>query len=630
MLARVAMSISLILSAYLAIVLVLMPVVTIGKVIAAIAAVLTGILSWICHHERLYTASAATIVGTTIVGGFVASLSNGGADGFVAPVMISAPVIAAVFIGGRAALVSALFVIAAFVSLLFFERMGFVTEAPYTAQTLNIASVVMLAAATGICASGVGYFAHAVQIQIRTLRTSQGKLLEASEQLDYSAHHDSLTGLANRKGLHRYLELVLGEIPGANTQLFLAHVDLDWFKSINDTYGHPVGDAVLKNVATTMRNASFDGSLVARVGGDEFVIVSVVPATLSASEAQNHCERLVALLKAPMVAEGVRCRVGASIGYVLSNGHDHTIGSLMTDADLALYDAKRDGRGRACAFDATMRSQLEQDRVFRIELDEALNEDRVICMVQPQACLRTGRLVGVEGLGRIRSRSGDLLMPNVVVPILTEMGRLADFDFQVICQSLDALVALRREGADIPYVSVNASAQSLRSVDFVLRIQSALEVRGLGTNEVVVEILESTLIDSSDDAAVSSITRLREAGIKTIMDDFGSGHATISNLLKLNLDGLKIDTSLVADLENPRTFQVVRAVHTLAMDLDLSVVMEGVETPKQFSILRQLGCETVQGFGICKPMEREAFAEWIRDYGGSRVSELQSRLQSLN
>ena len=199
LLSHVALSISLILTIYLCIVMVVMPVMTIGKAIAALAAILIGSLSWICHHEKLYTASAATIVAITIIGGFVASLSNGGADGFVAPIMISAPVTAAGFIGARATLISAVAVVAAIISLLFLDRIGLVTEAPYAPATLDIAAIVMLSAATGICAAGVGYFAHAMQTQIRSMRASQDRLMQVTGQLDHSAHHDSQTEVANRQ-----------------------------------------------------------------------------------------------------------------------------------------------------------------------------------------------------------------------------------------------------------------------------------------------------------------------------------------------------------------------------------------------------------------------------------------------
>lgn len=629
LLSRVALSISLILVIYLCIVMYIMPVMTVGKYIAAVAALLIGSLSFLCHHEKLYTASATSIVVITIVGGVVASLSNGGADGFVAPIIISAPVIAALFIGARATLVSAIGVIAAIVSLLYLERIGFVSEAPYSAETLNIAAVVMLAASTGICASGVGYFAHAMQAQIRSLRESQDRLLTASEQLDHSAHHDTLTGLANRQGMHRYLDAVLTSPSRADQKIFLAHVDLDKFKSINDTYGHPIGDEVLKTAARVM-NQEFDASaLVARIGGDEFLIVSVFAADTPQSELQAKCENLVRRLKSPMTVEQVTCQIGASIGFVVSAPQARSIDSLMTDADLALYSAKRNGRGQARAFEASMRDQLERDRVFRIEIESALENDGIVSVLQPQVCVRSGDIVGVESLGRIRSRSGELLSPVMILPVLTEMGRLAEFDFEVMKQSLDALIALRRAGHAIPSVSINASADSLRSPDYVSRVLSEVESRGLAPADLVVEILESTLIVSSDDAAVTSIYKLREAGVAAIMDDFGSGHATISNMLKLELDGLKVDRSLTADLDREKTLKLVRAVNALAKDLEFSVIIEGVETAQQFDLLRRIGCEMVQGFGICKPLHLEAFDAWMRDYGRSSVDALQDRLHNL-
>ena len=629
MLSRVALSISIILTLYLCIVMVVMPVITIGKFIAALAAILIGSLSVLCHHERLYTASAATIVAITIIGGFVASLSNGGADGFVAPIMISAPVTAAVFIGARATLISAIAVVLAIISLLYLENLGWVTEAPYSPKTLDIAAIVMLSASTGICASGVGYFAHAMQAQIRSMLESQAQLLRASEQLDHSAHHDPLTELANRQGLHRFLEQILSSASDEEHMVYLAHVDLDKFKSINDTHGHPVGDAVLINAAKIMRDEFNDDSIVARVGGDEFVIVTLIPIRADHCEAQSLSDHLVSLLNTPMIANGIHCQIGASIGFVTASPSACSIDTLMTDADLALYEAKRDGRGTARAFTPALRQALERDRVFRIEIEDALETGRVTCVLQPQINLITGQVVGMEGLGRIENKDGELLVPALILPILTETRRLVDFDHQVMRRNLDALVSLREAGLDIPYVSINASAQSLRSKDYTARLLEALSARGLHAEDVVVEILESTCIESADDAAAKCIDALRDHQIRTIMDDFGSGHATISNLLKLDLDGLKIDRSLTADLRNKKTLKLVQAVHGLAIEFDLEVIIEGVETPEQFARLKQIGYETIQGFGICKPLKPSDFEVWMKDYGKPKTDGLQRQLSRL-
>lgn len=620
LLSRVAMSISLVLTVYLIIVCIVMPVFTIGKVIAAVAALLIGSLSVLCHRERLYTASAATIVATTIIGGFVASLSNGGADGFVAPIMISAPLVAAVFIGARATLVSAVLVVIAIVSLYFLERAGFVTEAPYTEDTLNIAAIVMLAASTAICASGVGYFASAMQTQIRSLLASRSKLFELTEQLDHSAHHDALTGIANRHGLHRHLEGLLSADGAGDQSVCLIHVDLDNFKSINDTHGHPVGDAVLKHAAQTMSARFSQTDFVARVGGDEFVILVVRPGIAAAPIAQEECDRLIADLKAPFLVDGVECRASVSIGYTMSKISECSIDSLMTDSDLALYEAKRTGRGRAQQFLPAMREKLHQHRLFSVEVERALADHRVECVVQPQICLRTGRVTGMEGLGRIRCTTGELLPPDKILPVLSEMGRLMEFDVKVMQQSLNALVSTRQTGADLPYVSVNASSDSLRTDEYVEHILAELDKRQLSRDDIIVEILESTLIEDLDDAAAKSIRRLREAGVRAIMDDFGSEHATISNLLKLDVYGFKIDRSLIANLTERKTFEVVRGVQSIAKNLNLSVIVEGVETPHQFAVLKRMGCETVQGFGICKPLEPHDFHTWIDTYGTSDVN----------
>lgn len=629
LLSRVALTVSLILSLYLAITLIVMPIITVGKYIAALAAILIGSLSWLCRHERLYSASAATIVAITVIGGFVSSLSNGGANGFVTPIMISAPVMAAVFIGARATLFSAVAVILSIVSLLYLERIGFVSPAPYSADTLKIASVIMISTSTGICATGVGYFAQAMQRQIGSLRKSQERLMQVSDELDHSAHHDALTGVANRQGLNRHLEALMQDGPREGEKVYLIHVDLDKFKAINDTHGHPVGDAVLKKAAQIMQGAFNDGSFVARVGGDEFVIISSEPKEKPTSEMHGRCERLISELKAPIMVDGAECRVGASIGFAVSDTQTWSTDSLMTDADLALYEAKRDGRGQARKYTTDMRVQLAESRAFSVDIERALDKGQVCCVLQPQVSAKTGRIAGIEGLGRIRFESGELLLPAQILPVLSEAGRLAEFDFLVMQNSLDALAALRKSGADIPSVSINASSNSLRSSDYVMRLCAELEARGLTTDDVIVEVLESTLIESADDAAVRSINRLRDAGVKTIMDDFGMGHATLTNLLKLDLDGLKIDKSLIADIDDNKTFQVLKAVHELAANLDLMLIFEGVETQRQFALLRSMGCDTVQGFGICKPLELAEFEVWLSSYGSSAVSSLSERIKNL-
>lgn len=626
LLSRVAISISLVLTIYLIIVCIVMPVMTIGKWIAALAAVLIGSLSLICHNKKLYKASAATIVATTIIGGFVASLSNGGADGFVAPIMISAPLVAAVFLGARATVVSAILVVIAIASLYFLEQAGFVTEAPYSEDTLNIAAIVMLSASTGICASGVGYFAHAMQTQIGSLVKSREQLVELSERLDHSAHHDALTDIANRHGLQRYLETLFEDPSKRQQDICLIHVDLDNFKVINDSYGHPIGDAVLRHTADIMRSRFSNAEIVSRVGGDEFVIILVGEAVDLHASAGAMSDALLVDLKTPVEFDRVECRVSASIGFAISPIADASVDSLMTDADLALYEVKRAGRGQAKQFEHAMRVKMQQHRKFVFEVEEAIIEDRVEAVLQPQICLCSDELKGMEGLGRIRNRLGELLPPGDIIPILGEQGLLKVFDRKVMQRSLDALVSMRRAGFEVPYVSVNASSDSLRSPDYVEIIQTELQKRHLCEDDIVVEILESTLIESLDDPAAMSILALRRSGIRAIMDDFGSEHATIANLMKLDIDGLKIDRSLIANLTDRKTLEVVKAVLGISERLNLSVVVEGVETPRQFSILKKMGCSVVQGFGICRPQEYDGIIAWLKRHNGSKKSGAQKAL----
>lgn len=628
LLSRVALVMAAIIATYITIVSLLMPGVTPSKIIAVLAAASLAGVSWLSRRRRFYTVSAIAIVVISLLGGFGGSLSNGGHEGYVVPILITAPIAAALFLGARATLYSAAAVVLSYCLLVYLQQVGVVKPTPYSAEATSIGALVMLSTATIVCAAGLGYFAHDTESKIRSLTEAQGRLVKMTEELRHTALHDALTGVANRQQLQDYLDFVIREHKGPDTRICLVHIDLDKFKSINDTYGHPVGDGVLCKATRIMQRHCGDNDLVARTGGDEFIIVKLCDEHESAQETQSFCDRLIAQMSQPMFVNGVECCISASIGYVVSDTACSSVDSLIKNGDIALYEAKRNGRSVARRFTPLMRSQMENKRALISELESAFSEDRIACVLQPQTCILTGKLLGMEALGRVRTRERRLMTPGEFLDTLEEIGRLAEFDLQVMRKSLDYLVEIRARGLAVPHVSINASASSLRSSTYTQEICTALTDRGLSNDDVIVEILESILIEDENDLAVKTVEEMSEAGISTVMDDFGSGHASISSLLQLKVDGIKIDRSLIANIECGRSRQVVQAVMNLSSGLRLPAVVEGVETPRQHAILQSLGCEAAQGHGICAPLELAPFIEWLQAYGASGVTRLHERIRA--
>lgn len=626
LLSRVALIFSAIITVYVCIVSAILPGITPAKLIGVFAACSLAAISWSSRYPNLYQPCAIGMVVITLLAGFGASLSNGGLEGYVAPILITAPIAAALFLGARATLVAAGAVVISFCLLLTAQHGGLVKPTPYPEAVTSIAALVMLATATAICAAGLGYFASDSEDKIRSLTEVQGKLVETADKLQHAAHHDSLTGIANRQKLQEYLTALITDYTNPDSQICLIHIDLDKFKEINDTHGHPVGDGVLRKAARVMEQSCGGDDIVARIGGDEFVIVKTKQAGDPSTEIDTFCDTLIDQLSQPIQVNGIKCQIGASIGYVTSDRACCTVESLVKNADIALYESKRAGRGIAHEFTASMRDRIELQRSLVSDLKQAFLEDRITCVLQPQISLKTGTLLGIEALGRIRTKTDILMLPISFLDILEEINLIDAFDEQVMRVALDTLVQLRAKGFDIPNISVNASAKSLRSEGYVDVICRELSARDLTTDDIVVEVLESILIENSDDTAALTIEKLSACGIKTVMDDFGSGHASMGSLLQLKIDGIKIDRSLISDIECERTRTVVKAVLSLSKGLNLPAIMEGGETSRQYSILQSLGCEAAQGYGICKPADIDGLTTWLEGLGKSEVTRLQSMI----
>ena len=429
---------------------------------------------------------------------------------------------------------------------------------------------------------------------------------EREHRLVERAVRDDLTGLLNRHGLHDTCDDLLADssAPQPFTLLFM---DLDGFKEVNDAMGHTVGDILLRAVADRMRALVPEGTVLARPGGDEFV--AVLPATADAEAlAAALCDRLAH----PFVLRGQLQHIGASIGLASCPADGTERDELLRRADLAMYAAKADGRGRWRRYAATLDQEASERAWIGRDLRTALASGQLEVHYQPRLDLRTGRTDGAEALVRWRHPERGWIPPVRFVPVAEESDLIVALGEQVMNMAMAQRRRWRDLGVPIGRVAVNVSARQLQDAGFADTVLAMLARHGLRPQELELEITESLF--AGEAALVErALAPLRAAGVQVALDDFGTGFSSLSALRHLPVDVMKIDRSFVIDLgQDPDSDAVVRAVIALARDLGKRVVAEGVETELQQQRLRALGCDEVQGYRYAKPLAPEAFLEGVR------------------
>jgi diguanylate cyclase (GGDEF)-like protein len=432
------------------------------------------------------------------------------------------------------------------------------------------------------------------------------QLEQARLVMESAALHDALTGLPNR----RYLDRIVADHEvnaKREPRLTIMHIDLDRFKDINDTLGHAAGDRILKHAASTLSANIFDGDFLARIGGDEFVIISS-----AANAGQDYMElatRLVEAISRPLIHEGHECRVGMSVGIAARQG-DEGIGQLLVNADIALYEAKRCGRNRVEWFTDTLRQVAVNTKKTADEILRGLEQNEFVAYFQPQFDARTLEIVGLEALARWDHPTKGILTPDKFLRIADSLKVVSQIDAIVLNQALLQQFRLAAAGFPVPKVSVNVSAQRLRDASLFQRLES-LEFR---PGSLSFELLESISFDGEDAALIHQIERLKALGADIEIDDFGSGHASIVTLLKLTPRRLKIDRQLIIPLLESRSQQqLVSSIIDIGRSRGIEIVAEGVETMAHATILRDLGCHTLQGYALARPMAPGDLLGFIRE-----------------
>lgn len=391
-------------------------------------------------------------------------------------------------------------------------------------------------------------------------------------------------------------------------------IDLDHFKLINDTRGHEAGDLLLIEMARRLCNAVRESDSVARLGGDEFVVLlENLDAGFAESAAQAKLvgEKILLLLDQPYTVNGYELHCTASIGVELFLGAG-SAADLLLHADLAMYQAKSAGRNAVSFFNSNLQIAVNSRGAMKIDLRRALSQDQFDLHFQPQVNLQ-GRIVGAEALLRWQTAERGQVPPAAFIPLAEESGLIVPIGLWVLKTACARLKAWESNplACDLQ-LAVNVSAQQFRQDDFVASVQRALRDSAVNPALLDLEITESTVLDVDD--AIAKMHALRKLGVKFSMDDFGTGHSSLSSLARLPLSQLKIDQSFVGNLGvQPTASIIVQAIIAMANALDMTVIAEGVETASQRAILKQHGVEVFQGYFFSRPLPIESFEQMLRE-----------------
>jgi diguanylate cyclase (GGDEF)-like protein len=440
------------------------------------------------------------------------------------------------------------------------------------------------------------------------LRAHQAELerhvAERTQQLHHLAHHDPLTQLPNRRKLSAHLESALSRA-GTQQRLALLFVDVDNFKSINDTLGHSFGDRVLQHIAERLHAATGPTGLLARLGGDEFTVL--LEGVNSSEEVESRAAQIVTTLQEPLIVDGRVLTTSASVGASLYPDHAGDAEGLLRAADVALFRAKELGRNRYALYSPALYDAAAQR--FRLEqsLRRAVENGDLLLMYQPQVALHTFESTQVEALLRWRKADGRIASASEFIHIAEKTGLIHELTDWILHSAASAAAAWRAEGWSRASVAINVSPPQFFESDFVEHVARTLEATRLPPSALELEITETVFQTGS--ATIESLRRLRALGVAIALDDFGIGYSSLTSLEQLPISRVKLDRLLVASVDtNPRSAAIVRSIVALCHGLGLQVVAEGVERAAQLEFLAQCGPIGVQGYLLAHPVEASAVA----------------------
>ena len=423
--------------------------------------------------------------------------------------------------------------------------------------------------------------------------------IRAEQEMRFSAYHDPLTRLPNRALFQDRLAQEVGRARRAGCNSAVLLLDLDRFKTINDTLGHDAGDKLLVEVARRLKSRTRQGDTIARLGGDEFVLIA--SGLRYREDAAAVAEQLLAVLKPPIRIDEHELHVSASVGIAIFPDDGDAGPSLLKNADMALYRAKELGRDNYQVFEAKLNQRAMERLVLERDLVQAIHDKEFVLHYQPQYDLQTGEMRGVEAL--VRWQQGDeLVSPARFIPIAEECGLIVPLGRWVLEEATRRCAEFNRRSPRPLRLCVNVSALQIQRPDYANEVSQVLRQGGLSPKQLVIELTESALMQSPEQASYA-MEQLREMGVSIAMDDFGTGHSSLNHVSVLPISMIKIDRSFVQNCAKRKTDEsILAAIVTMGRALGLKVLAEGVETEEQAQVLRKQGCDEVQGYLFCKPI----------------------------
>ena len=434
-------------------------------------------------------------------------------------------------------------------------------------------------------------------------RMSAG-IVEREHRISHLAFHDSLTGLPNRTYFRQALDQAMGRAPRMCENVAVLCLDLDGFKAVNDTLGHPVGDALLRHMALLLGDLVTDG-LVARLGGDEYAII--LSGSFDADRPRALAQAILDLAATPMLAGGHQIATGFSIGIAIGPANGTDADQLLKNADLALYRAKHDGRGVFRFFEAALDAAARKRRQLELDLREALRTGQFRLNFQPVFDLKADRIGGFEALLRWNHPTRGEIPPVEFIPVAEDTGMIVAIGEWVMHEACRQAIAW----PEYIRIAVNVSPLQFRSSAFSAVVLQALARSGLTPTRLEIEITESVFLDG-EEQVLSLLHGLRELGVRVALDDFGTGYSSLSYLRSFPFDKIKIDRSFVTSVaEDESSAAIVRAIVDLAGALNMETTAEGVEDREQLARLRGQGCGNIQGYFFSRPVEGSAVSSLI-------------------
>jgi diguanylate cyclase (GGDEF)-like protein len=444
------------------------------------------------------------------------------------------------------------------------------------------------------------------------------ELTRRQEELAFMATHDALTGLPNRTLILDRVEQMLVRSRHSQTPVAALFIDLDNFKTINDTLGHGAGDELLRVVAARLDGVVRDIDALGRLGGDEFVIVAE-GMSLSAGP-ELIAERLLEALKQPFELEGVdhRLTVTASVG--IAAGDRISAEELLRDADIAMYRAKWDGKNRYVVFESGMQDAVQSRMELELDLRAAYEHEEFFLAYQPTFDLRDMTPTGMEALIRWRSPVRGTVQPDDFIPLLEETGLIVEVGAWVLREACRQGAAWHASGYHIG-IAVNVAARQLDTDEFVTEVRDALRQSGLDPGALTIEITETTLMDNADETA-RRLVAIKELGVRIAIDDFGTGYSSLAYLQRFPVDALKIDRSFISRMsQDPEGEALIRTLVQLGKSLSIETLAEGIEQSRELSLLKEEHCDSGQGFLFARPLDPAACELFLRErIGGALVT----------